>query len=239
MAQGCREVGAQRMNGLDRRLLLSLPILTSALVIAWLLSPRFMDGLICVLVTVIGAARSLLRRDSWTRADELTTLRLGFIVIVTALFLADDGQGFTWTAVVLGGAALAMDGLDGKIARTTGGTRAGALYDETVDALFILLLSIGVVPLWGLWCLIPGLMYYAFHLVAAFRPAWRQHLPRSLSRRVIAAAQGILLLAAGTPIAVAFPPFGLLCVAAAVVSVLYSFGRDVLWLERRGATAGD
>ncbi|MDN5699994.1 MAG: hypothetical protein L0G85_06710, partial [Kocuria sp.] len=88
MAQGCREVGAQRMNGLDRRLLLSLPILTSALVIAWLLSPRFMDGLICVLVTVIGAARSLLRRDSWTRADELTTLRLGFIVIVTALFLA-------------------------------------------------------------------------------------------------------------------------------------------------------
>ncbi|WP_315277424.1 CDP-alcohol phosphatidyltransferase family protein [Kocuria carniphila] len=237
MAQGCREVGAQRMNGLARRLFLALPILTSALVIAWLLSPRLMDGLICVLVTVIGSARSLLRRDSWTSADDLTTLRLGFIVIVTALFLADDGPGFTWTAVVLGATALAMDGLDGKIARSTGSTRAGALYDEAVDALFILILSMGLVPLWGPWCLIPGLMYYAFHLMSAFRPTWRRQLPKSLSRRVIAAAQGILLLAAGTPIAVAIPAFGVLCVATAVVSVLYSFGRDILWLERRRAAS--
>lgn len=224
------------MTGSARRLHLAAPILSTALVVAWLLSPRVTDALICLLVAVIGAARSLLRQDSWTRADDLTTLRLGLIVIVTALSLADDGPGLTWPAVVLGGVALAMDGLDGRIARSAGSTRAGGLYDETVDALFILILSIALVPLWGVWCLIPGLMYYVFHLVAALRLTWRSRLPPSLSRRVIAAAQGILLLAAGTPSAVACPPLGVLCVGTAVVSVLYSFGRDILWLERRGQT---
>ncbi|MEX5274589.1 CDP-alcohol phosphatidyltransferase family protein [Kocuria sp. CPCC 205235] len=237
MAQGRREVGARRMNGLARRLIVALPVLLGALLVAWSLTPNPLDAVVCFLVAGVGAIRSLLRRDSWTRADDLTTLRLGVIVIVTALFLGHDGPGFTWTAVVLGATALAMDGLDGKIARSTGSTRAGALYDEAVDALFILILSMGLVPLWGPWCLIPGLMYYAFHLMSAFRPTWRRQLPKSLSRRVIAAAQGILLLAAGTPIAVAIPAFGVLCVAAAVVSVLYSFGRDILWLERRRAAS--
>lgn len=209
-----------------------------AVVIAGSISSGLVDAAVCALVAVIGAARSLLRRDPWTHADDLTTLRLGLIVIVTALILVGDGPGFSWSAVALGGAALAMDGLDGKIARSTGSTRAGALYDETVDALFILILSVALVALWGPWCLIPGLMYYVFHLVAALRPAWRRRLPPSLSRRVIAAAQGILLLVAGTPIAVAVPPFGVLCVAAAVVSVLYSFGRDIAWLESHGGRSG-
>lgn len=213
-------------------------VLTMAVAIAGLISSDLVGAVVCALVAVIGAARSLLRRDPWTRADDLTTFRLGLIVIVTALFLVGEGPGFSWTAVTLGGTALAMDGLDGKIARRTGSTRAGALYDETVDALFILILSVALVALWGPWCLIPGLVYYVFHLVAALRPAWRQRLPASLSRRVIAAAQGILLLVAGTPIAVAVPPFGVLCVAAAVVSVLYSFGRDIVWLEGRGGHPG-
>ena len=212
---------------------LPLLVLITAVAIAGLLSSGLAGAVACALVAVIGAARSLLRRDPWTRADDLTTVRLGLIVIVTALLLADEGPGFSWTAVALGGTALAMDGLDGKIARRTGSTRAGASYDETVDALFILILSVALVDLWWPWCLIPGLMYYVFHLVAALRPAWRQRLPASLCRRVIAAAQGTLLLAAGTPIAVAVPPFGGICVAAAVVSVLYSFGRDIVWLEAR------
>lgn len=226
------------MSPIKQRLLPIL-ILSVALMLAWALSAHVVDAVVCAAVGVLGVARSLGRRDRWTLADDLTTLRLGVIMIVAALFLADDGPGFTWTAVTLGGAALAMDGADGKIARSTGSTRAGGLYDETVDALFILILSVALVPLWGPWCLIPGLMYYGFHLIGVFRPVWRRPLPRSLSRRVIAAAQGILLLAAGTPIAVDIPPLGVLCVAAAVVSVLYSFGRDILWLERRGAQPGE
>ena len=213
-------------------------VLTMTVAIAGSISFDLVDAVVCALVAVIGAARSLSRRDPWTRADDLTTFRLGLIVIVSALFLAGADPGFTWTAVALGATALVMDGLDGKIARSTGSTRAGALYDETVDALFILILSVALVPLWGPWCLIPGLMYYMFHLVAVLRPAWRRQLPGSLSRRVIAAAQGILLLAAGTPIAVAVSPFGVFCAAAAVVSVLYSFGRDVVWLEGHGVRSG-
>ena len=228
-------------NGGDRPgrwRVLPLLVLTLAIAIAGSISSDVAHTVVCALVAVIGAARSLSRRDPWTRADDLTTLRLGLIVIVSALFLSGDGPGFSWTAAALGATALAMDGLDGKIARSTGSTRAGALYDETVDALFILILSAALVALWGPWCLIPGLMYYVFHLVAALRPAWRRQLPASLSRRVIAAAQGILLLLAGTPIAVAVPPFGVLCAAAAVVSVLYSFGRDIAWLEGHGGRSG-
>lgn len=213
-------------------------VLTIAVAIAGSISSDLVDVLVCAVVAVVGAARSLSRRDPWTRADDLTTVRLGLIVMVCAVFLAGGGSGFSWPAVALGGTALAMDGLDGKVARRAGSTRAGALYDETVDALFILILSVALVDLWGPWCLIPGLLYYVFHLVAAFRSAWRQRLPASLSRRVIAAAQGILLLMAGTPVAVAVPALGVLCVAAAVVSVLYSFGRDIVWLEHHGGSRG-
>ena len=227
---------ADRYKGLGRRMVLSVPLLASALISSWWLSDHPIHAVLCIAVAALGATRSLLRRETWTAADDLTTLRLGLIVVFTALIVrADDGPEFPWIAVLPGAVALALDGVDGNIARRTGTTRAGGLYDETVDALFILILSVGLVPVWGPWCLIPGVMYYLFHLVRVFRPAWRRPLPSSLSRRVIAAAQGILLLAAGTPVAVAVAPIGVLCAAAAVLSVLYSFGRDIVWLERHRA----
>lgn len=230
---------ADRHTGLGRRLICSGPFLASALIGAWSLSDRPSGFLLCAAMAAIGATRSLLRHDSWTVADDLTTLRLGLVVVFTALVLRSGGPEFPWFAVLLGAVALALDGADGNIARRAGTTRAGGLYDETVDALFILILSVGLVPVWGWWCLVPGLMYYLFHLLRVFRPAWRRPLPASLSRRVIAAAQGILLLAAGTPVGVAVAPFGVVCAAAAVLSVLYSFGRDILWLERHRASTHD
>lgn len=218
-----------------RRLLVPVPVFLLALTCAWAIDPRPLTVLLGLLVFAVGSTRSLLRRPPWTAADDITTARLGVVVVVTALLLADGRPGFSWPAVLLGYAALSMDAADGLVARRTGSTDAGALYDESVDAVFLLVLAIALVPVWGPWCLIPGLMYYAFRTVAAVRPAWRRRLPPSRLRKVIAAALGILLLAAGSPPALALPWLGVLCVAAAIGPQVYSFGRDIRWLERHAA----
>ncbi|SFV21928.1 CDP-alcohol phosphatidyltransferase family protein [Micrococcus terreus] len=218
-----------------RRLPVPILALATALILSWQIDPHPATLALCVLVAVAGSARSLRRSDPWTAADDLTSLRCAAVVVVTALLLDRETLAFPWPAVLLGAVALAMDGVDGQVARRRGTTRAGARFDEDVDALFVLILSIALVPVWGVWCLIPGVLHYAFRLTGRVRTAWRRRLPALFSRKVIAAMQGILLLAAGTSSAVGIPPLGITCAAAAVVSLLVSFGRDIAWLERHGA----
>lgn len=95
----------------------------------------------------VGAGRSLARGESWTLADQVTTTRLGLIVNFCALGL--PGPGFDRLTVTVGAVALALGGVDGLVARRPGSTVGGAAYDEAVDTLFILLLDIGLVSLWG------------------------------------------------------------------------------------------
>ena len=221
-----------------RRLPVPVTALTAALVLAAVITSSLPALLLCLALAVAGSARSLLRSEPWTAADDLTSARFGAVVVVTALLLSRETPAFPWPAVALGAVALALDGVDGQVARRRGTTRAGAAYDETVDALFVLVLSVALVPLWGPWCLIPGALHYAFRLVGSVRPAWRRTLPPRFSRKVIAAAQGILLLGAGTPWSAEHPPLGLALAGAAVVCLLYSFGRDILWLERQDTAPG-
>src|SRR5699024_2439571 len=181
-----------------------------------------------VLIAVAGS-RSFIRRDTWSLADPITTTRLGLIINFCAM--TRTAPGFNWPATTVGAVALALDGIDGVAARCVGTTASGAVFDESVDALFILLLGLGLIPLWGVWTILPGAMYYLFHAIAFFRPAWRRRLPSSRLRKVIAAAQGILLLSAGSPVAQDYWWFGIGCVGLALVALLFSFGRDVLWLE--------
>lgn len=182
-----------------------------------------------VVIIAVAGSRSFIRRDPWTLADHITTTRLGLIINFCAMTLT--APGFNWPATTVGAAALALDGIDGVAARYVGTTASGAVFDESVDALFILLLGLGLIPLWGVWTILPGAMYYLFHAIAFFRPAWRRRLAPSRLRKVIAAAQGILLLSAGSPVAQDYWWFGIGCVGLALVALLLSFGRDVLWLE--------
>src|SRR5699024_10727251 len=115
--------------------------------------------------------------------------------------------------------------------RYVGTTASGAVFDESVGALVFLLLGLGLIPRWGVWTILPGAMYYLFHAIAFFRPAWRRGLPPPRLRKVIAAAEGILLLSAGSPVAQDYWWFGIGCVGLGLVALLLSFGRDVLWLE--------
>lgn len=182
-----------------------------------------------VVIIAVAGSRSFIRRDPWTLADHITTTRLGLIINFCAMTLT--APGFNWPATTVGAVALALDGIDGVAARCVGTTASGAVFDESVDALFILLLGLGLIPLWGVWTILPGAMYYLFHAIAFFRPAWRRRLPPSRLRKVIAAAQGILLLSAGSPVAQDYWWFGIGCVGLGLVALLFSFGRDVLWLE--------
>ena len=144
--------------------------------------------------------------------------------------------GFSWPAVSVGAVALALDACDGYVARRTRTTSAGGDFDESVDALFVLVLSIALVPVWGWWLILPGSFYYLFRATALLRPAWRRQLPPSRLRKTVAAGQGILLLTAGSPVALEYPPIGIISAAIALTGLAFSFGRDILWLERHART---
>lgn len=204
-------------------------VLCFCLIVALVSNPHWSTAVISTLVIGIGAGRSMMRSERWTLADHVTTTRLGLIVIFCAVGL--PGPGFSWSVVTIAAVALALDGVDGFIARRTGSTVAGAGYDEAVDALFILLLGLGLVSLWGLWTVLPGTLYYLFHGIGLFRTAWRRRLPVSKRRKVIAASQGILLLTAGTPLAQDNWWVGVGAVGLALLALAFSFGRDIRWLE--------
>ena len=178
----------------------------------------------------LGAGRSLFRAEKWQPADDITTLRLGLIMVFTALILGD--VGFSWPAVIVATVALLLDACDGYVARRTRTTSAGGDFDESVDALFILVLSIALVPVWGWWLVLPGTFYYLFRGTSRLRPAWRRQLPPSLLRKIVAAGQGILLLAAGSPVALEYPLIAVIGATLALAALAFSFGRDILWLER-------
>ncbi|HVU78011.1 MAG TPA: CDP-alcohol phosphatidyltransferase family protein [Gaiellaceae bacterium] len=203
---------------------------------------------------VAGAATSLLldgalayallrRRDARLGpADWVTfaraTLSVGVAALVADSFWADPPRA---ALVTLASVALALDFVDGRVARSTGTTSAlGARLDGEVDAFLILALSLEVAPYAGAWVLAIGAARYAF-LAAGWPLAWmRAELPRRDWRKVAAAAQGVALVIAATRLLPLTVDRILLAIALALLAE--SFGRDVWWLWRRrheaGATAG-
>ncbi|WP_435829705.1 CDP-alcohol phosphatidyltransferase family protein [Micromonospora costi] len=164
-------------------------------------------------------------------ADRVTLSRSVLVGAVTAL-VADGMVGRPAPVALLVGVAavaLALDAVDGRVARRTGTASAlGARFDMEVDAFLLLVLSAQVAPAVGAWVLAIGGMRYAFVVAGWALPWMRGTLPPRLWRKVVAATQGVVLAAAvllpATPAA--------LLVAAALVLLVESFGRDVLWLWR-------
>ena len=136
--------------------------------------------------------------------------------------------------VTLACAALALDAVDGPVARGTGTvTPFGARLDGEVDAFLILVLSVAVAREYGAWVLAIGAARYAL-LAAGWALRWlAAPLPPRYWRKVVAAVQGVVLTAAAAgvlPRAV-----GIVAVGVALLLLTESFGRDVVWLYRTGA----
>jgi phosphatidylglycerophosphate synthase len=140
--------------------------------------------------------------------------------------------------VALAGVALALDAVDGQVARRTGTASAlGARFDMEVDAFLILVLSVYATRPIGAWVLAIGAMRYLYAAAGPVLPWMRGPLPPRQWRKVVAATQGIVLVVAAAGV---LPrPVASAAVALALALLIESFGRDVgwLWLHRQSRPA--
>jgi len=190
-----------------------------------------------------GSAATALLATARMRSDQPAILPADWVTLTRALLIAgvaglvadSFGRPVSITALVtLSTVALVLDAVDGQVARWTGtATPLGARIDGEVDAFLILLLSIAVSQDYGGWVLVIGAARYALLLAGWLIPWLAAPLPPRYWRNVVAAVQGIVLTvaASGLPDRLA----GMIAVAAALLLLAESFGRDVIWLYRTGA----
>lgn len=165
-------------------------------------------------------------------ADWVTLVRAVLVGAIAAL-VADHLGGWDQHTllVVIAAIALALDAVDGAVARHTGtASRLGARFDMEVDSFLLLVLSLYVARTVGAWVLAIGGMRYAFVAAGWLLPWLRAQLPPRYWRKVVAATQGVVLVT----IAAGILPSALAVAAGAIALLLLieAFGRDVLWLWR-------
>jgi phosphatidylglycerophosphate synthase len=169
-------------------------------------------------------------------ADWVTLTRTLLIAAVAGLVADSFFRPVSITALVtLSSIALALDAVDGQVARRTGtATPLGARIDGEVDAFLILLLSIAVSQDYGRWVLVIGAARYALLLAGWLIPWLAAPLPSRYWGKVVAVVQGIVLTVAASGLL--DRRTGMIAVAAALLLLTDSFGRDVIWLYRAGAS---
>ena len=128
--------------------------------------------------------------------------------------------------------ALLLDAVDGWLARRfRSESELGARFDMEVDAFLMLVLSAYDARYLGWWIVAIGLMRYAFVAVGWVLPWTRTQLPPRYWRKIVTAVAGIALTLAATgwfPLAV-----DAIVLGVALLLLIESFGRDVIWLWRQ------
>ncbi|WP_157408457.1 CDP-alcohol phosphatidyltransferase family protein [Actinoplanes sp. N902-109] len=218
------------LAGLAAHLLLTVALAATAGVTAggWLAGTVYAVGLYLAL-------RTGMEQAGMRALGPANTVTLGRAVLVggvTALVVTSFQRHVPLALLVtLVGVALALDGVDGQVARRTGTTTAlGARFDMEIDAFLILVLSIYVAADFGWWTVAIGAFRYAFVAASWAAPWLSAALPAKFSRKVVAALQGVVLVvvtAGLLPHAAAF-----LALTLALGSLTWSFGRDISWLRR-------
>ena len=186
-------------------------------------------------VALLVTARMRSDQPAILPADWVTLTRTLLIAGVAGLVADSFGRPVSITALVaLSSVALALDAVDGQVARRTGTvTPLGARIDGEVDAFLILLLSIAVSQDYGGWVLVIGAARYVLLLAGWLIPWLAAPLPFRYWRKVVAAVQGIVLTVAASGEVDRLT--GMIAVGAALLLLAESFGRDVIWLYRTGA----
>lgn len=200
-------------------------------------------------LTTIGAASALLlfifslvifglRHHGFKRfgaANTVTAIRAAIVSLIAAAVLfpatAAEGSLASWAFVGLVLVALALDGVDGYLARRSGCSSAlGARFDMEIDALLILCLSVAAYFLGkaGIWVLLIGLMRYGFVLAQVPLPRLRGDLPPSFRRKLVCVVQVAamcLMLVPGLE-----PPLSTGIAAIALGLLAWSFAVDSHYL---------
>lgn len=170
----------------------------------------------------------------------VTLLRAVFglaLLVCAVVFLAKAwpvGLALRWSAVTGAVIALALDGVDGYLARRQDAVSAfGARFDLETDALLVLSLALMV---WttgqaGLWVLLAGLMRYIFVVGGWLWPVLAKPLPPRRRRQALCVGQIIALIVALAPPVT--PLWGSVICLAGLILLGYSFGADLAWLASR------
>ncbi|WP_374455514.1 CDP-alcohol phosphatidyltransferase family protein [Nocardioides sp.] len=192
-------------------------------------------GLGCGLVLAVATARRAVvdEVEAFGPADLVTLTRATLACAVAALVAQSfDGTDMVRTLVPLTVVALALDFVDGRVARRTGTASAfGGRIDGEADAFLILVLSAYVGREAGWWVLAMGLVRYAYAVATWLVPWMQRQLPPRYWRKVVAAYAGIALTAAASGLLPAVATYAVLVVALLLLAE--SFGWDVVWLWRR------
>ncbi len=192
---------------------------------------------------VTGSAATALIVTARMRSDQPAMFPADWVTLTRALLIAGVAglvadsfvRPMSATALVtLSTVALVLDAVDGQVARRTGtATELGARIDGETDAFLILLLSIAVSQDYGGWVLAIGAARYALLFAGWLIPWLAAPLPPRYWGKVVAAVQGIVLTVAAS--GVLDRRVGMIAVAAALLLLAESFGRNVIWLYRTGA----
>lgn len=205
-------------------------LLLAALAITVGLSARgWLAGVVFGAV-LCGLLKVALHRAGMTTLGWANAVTLGRAVLtggVTAMVVGSDAPALL--VVTVAAVALAMDGVDGQVARRTGTTTAlGARFDMEVDAFLILVLSGAAALEYGWWALAIGAFRYLFVAASWAWPWMNAPLPPKFSRKVVAAQQGVMLAVVVSGLLPA--PVAVFALAVALASLTWSFGRDIAWL---------
>ncbi len=191
-------------------------------------------GLASAVVTNVALARGLVRAgsDGPGPADLVTLARAALVGGVAALVAGSIGRPAPVSTLVgLTVVALVLDGVDGRVARSSGTvSELGARFDLEVDAFLILVLSIYVAPSVGWWVLLIGAARYTFVAARWLLPWMSGAVPARYWCKVVAVVQGVVLTVAAADV---LPhPVAVVALVAALALLAESFGREVWWLWR-------
>ncbi|MBT5812322.1 MAG: CDP-alcohol phosphatidyltransferase family protein [Rhodospirillaceae bacterium] len=186
-----------------------------------------------IVALTFGARDNVLRR--FGHANRITWLRTTITAMLAgfAIDASTAGAAIWWSVIGAACVALALDGLDGFVARRRGECTAfGARFDMETDAALILVLSVLV---WqsgktGSWVLIIGMMRYVFIAVGHVYPILTSTLPPSMRRKLVCVGQVAGLVLCLLPV---IPTQTASFVAAlALAALTLSFAKDVMTLMR-------
>lgn len=194
-------------------------------------------ALALVLLGYVGGAVLALRligrgypHESLGMCNVVTLIRLA---LAAALVAPLAGDAAPWGVFAIALLALVLDGVDGWLARRESRVSDfGARLDMEVDSALALILALNA---WasgttGPIVLLIGLPRYVFAAATRILPWLGRPAPERFSRKAVCVLQ------LGTLIALQLPPVatGLATPVVAVVALalLWSFGRDILWLWR-------
>ncbi len=185
-------------------------------------------------VLLVSAARCGISR-TFGAANAVTSLRLVLVALLIGAAADAAATLETWWPAILAALALALDGIDGAVARRNGlESRFGALFDQETDALLILVLTLilSVSGKVGLWIAVAGLMRYLLLAAGLVWPSLAEPLPKSWFRSTVCGFVAGALVICLVPLVA---PFHANTLAAAALSVLtLSFGKDLIWLLKQG-----